>query len=231
MDLRVKTGRTYSLPDRSQSDKTDSGTSELRLTYFDQVHNSRAHANCNPKSLLQRRMHLKRNTIVPFFIAIFVLGTTTLLSAQQPTSSAASGTNITPEQVNDANIQLMRQDIRAERKKIIAANMPLTETEATKFWPVYDRYIAETIKVNDVRFALLKEYAKNYDSTTAEQADSFITRWLALDQDNNQLRLKFIPEFEKVISHQKTALFFQIDHRVAMMIELQLASQIPLLKP
>ncbi len=139
--------------------------------------------------------------------------------------------NITQEQVNDANIQLMRQDVRSQRKQIVAANMPLTETEATQFWPVYDRYIAETIKVNDVRFDIIKEYAKNYQTVTDEQADSFIKRWLALDQDNTQLRLKFIPEFEKVISHKKTALFFQIDRRVSMMIELQLASQVPLLKP
>src|SRR5689334_11340903 len=125
----------------------------------------------------------------------------------------------------------MRQDIRSERKKIVAANMPLTDTEATKFWPVYDRYIGETIKVNDVRFALIKEYAKNYPTTTEEQADSFIKRWLSLDQDNTQLRLKFIPEFEKVISHKKTAMFFQIDRRVGLMIELQLASQVPLLEP
>jgi len=138
---------------------------------------------------------------------------------------------MTAEQVNDANIQIMRQDIRAERKKIVAANMPLTEVEATKFWPVYDRYIGETIKVNDVRFALIKEYAKNYDASTDAQADSFIKRWLALDQDNTQLRLKYIPEFEKVISHKKTAMFFQIDRRVAMMIELQLASKVPLLNP
>jgi hypothetical protein len=128
-------------------------------------------------------------------------------------------------------MQLMRQDVRSERKKIVAANMPLTETEATKFWPVYDRYIAETIKVNDVRFALIKEYAKSYQTTTDEQADSFIKRWLTFDQDNTQLRLKFIPEFEKVISHKKTAIFFQIDRRVSMMIELQLASQVPLVKP
>jgi hypothetical protein len=153
-----------------------------------------------------------------------------MLSAQQATPSPASG-KMTEEQVNDANIQLMRQDIRSERKKIVAANMPLTETEAAKFWPVYDRYIAETIKVNDVRFALLKEYAKNYDTATEEQADSFIKRWLALDQDNTQLRLKYIPEFEKVISHKKTAMFFQIDRRVSMLIELQLASQVPLIKP
>jgi len=139
--------------------------------------------------------------------------------------------NMTEEQVNDANIDLMRKDIRSERKKVVAANMPLTEMEATRFWPVYDRYIGETIKVNDVRFALIKEYAKNYNSANEEQADSFIKQWLALDRDNTELRLKYIPEFEKVISHKKTAMFFQIDRRISMMIELQLASQVPLVKP
>jgi hypothetical protein len=164
-----------------------------------------------------------------FATAVFVA--TTVLSAQQAAPSAASGMNVTEEQVNDATIQLMRQDIRSERKKVVAANMPLTDTEATKFWLVYDRYVAETIKVNDVRYAFLKDYAKNYNTATEEQADSFIKRWLALDQDNIQLRLKYIPEFEKVISQKKTAMFFQIDRRVGMMIELQLASQVPLIKP
>jgi hypothetical protein len=36
------------------------------------------------------------------------------------------------------DLALLRRDIRAEKKKIIAANMSLTETETTKFWPVYD---------------------------------------------------------------------------------------------
>ena len=165
-----------------------------------------------------------------FFLLISVLILAAPLSAQQPTP-APSGKSVTPEQVNDANVQLMRQDIRAERKKIVAANMPLTETEATRFWPLYDRYIGETVKVNDVRYALIKEYAQNYSNMTDAQADMFIKRWVALDQDNTQLRLKYIPEFQNVISHKKTALFFQIDRRISMMIELQLASQVPLLKP
>jgi len=172
-----------------------------------------------------------KTQIISIFAATFVVAATSLLSAQQAAPSAANPMNMTEEQVNDANIQLMREDIRSERKKVVAANMPLTETEATKFWPLYDRYIGETIKVNDARFALLKEYAKNYQTGTEEQADSFIKQWLTFDQNNTQLRLKYVPEFEKVISHKKTAMFFQIDRRVSMMIELQLASQVPLVKP
>lgn len=173
-------------------------------------------------------------TTMAFSISVttFILAAVMLVGAQKSdVPSSTNGMNPTEEQVNDANIQLMRQDIRSERKKVVAANMPLTEAEAVKFWPLYDRYIGETIKVNDVRFALLKEYAKNYENATDEQADSFIKRWITLDQDNTQLRLKFIPEFEKVISHKKTAMFFQIDRRVSMLIELQLASGVPLVKP
>jgi hypothetical protein len=151
--------------------------------------------------------------------------------AQQSTQSSADSNQVTAQQVDEANIQLMRQDIRSERKKIVAANLPLTETEATKFWPLYDRYIGETIKINDGRYALIKEYAQNYQSMTDDQADSFIKRWLGFDQDNTALRMKYIPEFEKVISRKKTAMFFQMDRRLSMVVELKLASQVPLVQP
>ena len=174
---------------------------------------------------------MTRSLTAHLCLASFVIAAAMLAGAQQTTPPPANGANMTEEQVNDANIQLMRRDIRSQRKKIVAANLPLTEAEATKFWPVYDRYIAETIKINDTRFALIKDYGKNYDTSTDEQADSYVKRWVALDQDSTQLRLKYIPEFEKVISPKKTAMFVQIDRRVAMMIELQLASQVPLVQP
>lgn len=145
---------------------------------------------------------VRKKAVLRIWTVLFVFVTTAFLNAQQSASTTTSTTQ-TAEQVNDANIELMRQDIRSQRKKIVAANMPLTDIEATKFWPVYDRYIADSIKVNDVRYALIKEYAQAYQTITDEQADSFIKRWLALDQDNTQLRLKYIPEFEKVISRQK----------------------------
>jgi len=46
-----------------------------------------------------------------------------------------------------------------------------------------------------------------------------------------QLRLKWMPEFEKVISPKKAAMFYQIDRRLGYMVELQLSSQVPLVKP
>jgi len=136
----------------------------------------------------------------------------------------------TADQVYDNMIQLMRRDIRSQRKQIVAANLTLTDTEATKFWPLYDKYVAETVKLNDTRYALVKEYSDAYTNMTDEQADSYIKRWISTDESVSQLRLKWIPEFEKVISPKKTATFFQIDRRTGMMVDLQVASQIPLVQ-
>jgi len=93
----------------------------------------------------------------------------------------------------------MRQDIRSQRKKIVAANLPLTEAEAVKFCPVFDRYVVEHSKIYDTRYALIKEYAQNYDKMTTEQANGFMRGWTAIEEQMAELRLKRMPEFEKVI--------------------------------
>jgi hypothetical protein len=135
------------------------------------------------------------------------------------------------QSITDQEIQLMRQDIRAQRRQIVAANLPLSTEESAKFWPVYDQYIGETIKINDARYAMVKDYAANYSTMTDAKAADFVRKWIELDKSMIDLRLKYIPIVEKVLSMKKSAMFFQIDRRVQLMIDLQLASQIPLISP
>jgi hypothetical protein len=53
----------------------------------------------------------------------------------------------------------MRKDIRSQKKQLVAQNLKLTDAEATKFWPIYDRYTAELVKINDKKYATIQEYA------------------------------------------------------------------------
>jgi hypothetical protein len=170
---------------------------------------------------------LRKNISAVLSVSFVLAISTSSAYAQQ----AAPERKVSADQVADDTVQLMRQDIRSERKKIVAANLPLTEDEAVKFWPVYDRYVVEHSKIYDVRYVLIKEYAQNYNTLTGEQANSFIKRWTETEEQMAQLRLKWVPEFEKVVSPKKTAIFYQIDRRLGLMVELQLSSQIPLVKP
>ena len=128
----------------------------------------------------------------------------------------------------DKDLALLRRDLRAEKKKIIAANVPLTETEATKFWPVYDQYAEDMRKQNDEFYSIIKDYAANQKTLTDEQAISLIKRWGDLQVNVAQTRQKYIPLFIKVIPGKKAALFLQIDRRLYALMDIQTAFEVPL---
>ena len=132
--------------------------------------------------------------------------------------------------ISDEQMNLLRQDLRSKRKQLIAANLKLTDTDATNFWPVYDQYIAELTGINDKKFGLIQEYADNWGKLTNDQSLLFARNWLDMDIAIAQLRQKYVPMVAKVLDGRKTATFFQLDRRIAMMLELQVSSQMPLVQ-
>ena len=132
---------------------------------------------------------------------------------------------------SDADIKMFRKDLRSLRKQIIAANMDLSDQEAERFWPLFDRYTAELIVKQDGKYALLEQYAQNYTTMSDEQAETYVRGRAAVDDAILQVRLKYFPLFRAILSGRSTALFFQLDWRLGLVMDLQLASQTPLLEP
>jgi hypothetical protein len=108
--------------------------------------------------------------------------------------------------------------------------MDLTDVQAEKFWPVYDQYTADVARINDTKVALIQEYSQTYDTMNGDQAEGYLRKRAAVEVSIMQLRVKYIPMFRKVLSGRETALFFQVDWRLGLMIDLQLA-QMPLIEP
>ena len=163
-------------------------------------------------------------------VAVVLIGTAWMLN------EATANAQTTPAQESDSHViksqdlDLLRKDLRSQRRQLIAANLKLTETEAAKFWPVYDQYLTELIAINDKKFGLIQEYADNWGKLTNEQSLLFIRQWLDMDIATAQLRQKYVPTVSKIIDGEKTATFFQLDRRIAMMMELQVSSQMPLVQ-
>lgn len=147
--------------------------------------------------------------------------------ATASTSALAQRETATGVEV-EKDIALLRRNLRAEKKQLIALNVPLTETEATKFWPVYDQYAAEMSKHYDDFYGVVRDYAANQKSLTDAQAGSMIRRWSEIQVQLAQTRQKYVPIIERIIPGKKAALFFQIDRRLYALLDLQVASEIPL---
>lgn len=173
-----------------------------------------------------------KNTVIAALVLTSVCFSGVPASFAQATSSGTSTASAAKDNQAsiDQDVSLLRQDLRSKKKQLIAANLTLTDAEATKFWPVYDQYTAELSKLGDEKYALIKEYAKGYGTLSNDQALSLLNRSLALDEKITQLRAKYVPIVNKVLPGTKTATFFQMDRRITTLLDLQLASEIPLVQ-
>jgi hypothetical protein len=91
--------------------------------------------------------------------------------------------------------------------------MGLTDQEAEKFWPIYDHYAADLVKIYDTKIALFQEYLDGNDPICGDQAESYLRGRAAVVEEVMQLGLKYLPEFRKVLTGRETALFYRIDWR------------------
>src|SRR6266850_7763781 len=181
-------------------------------------------------TLKEKEQRVKKITFaVLAWIAVCAFGGPRVV-AQTTSSVPAAAADSTAGALTDQQLALLRKDIRSIKKQVIAANLTLTDSEATKFWPVYEQYSVDFAKINDIRAALVKEYSEVYGTQTDEQADSLVRRWLDVDIAAAQLRQKYVPIFRKVLPGKKAATFFQLDRRISMMIDVQLTSQLPLMQ-
>ena len=158
--------------------------------------------------------------VVSFFALILIS------AAAHSTALAQTQTASVAEMEKD--LALVRRNLRSEKKQIIAMNLSLTDAEATRFWPLYDQYAAEMSKHYDDFYAVIKDYAANQKTLTDAQAVSMIKRWSAIQVESARTRQKHIDLIEKSIPGRKAALFFQVDRRLYALIDLQIASEVPL---
>ena len=177
-------------------------------------------------------MNQKRFLVIG--LMLIALTATNSLAQNSPSAKNDASKTSTTDDASQPNpndfVELLRKDVRSQKKQIIAENMGLSDAEAEKFWPIYDRYAAELSRIYDTKLALLNDYAENYTSMTGEQAENYIRKRADVEESIMQLRLKYMPAFRKVLSGRETALFYQLDWRLGLAIDVELA-QVPLINP
>lgn len=141
----------------------------------------------------------------------------------------AQSVDVSAKPITDTDVQLLRSDLQADKNDVVAHTMQFNDTESAAFWPVYRDYSKDQQSIGDVRVQLIKDYAKNFDSIDDAKAKDMAQRMLAIEEKSLKLRQDYWPKFEKALGAKRAAKFYKVDNRLTMMVNLQLASQIPLI--
>ena len=127
-------------------------------------------------------------------------------------------------------VELARADIKTQKALIMAENLPMTDDEAVEFWPLHRDYETELSKLNDQKLALIQRYAETYKSMTDKQATELAKGSFDIEEKKTDLKRKYFKKFSKVMPATKAARFFQIENQLNMVLELQVAASLPLIK-
>jgi hypothetical protein len=155
-----------------------------------------------------------------------VIGTALVLAASGLTCVAFAQDKLS------ANMDILREKIRADKKLVVALNMELTESEAKGFWPVYEEYQKDLQKINQRIANVLESYADDFrgKSLNDDKARKLIDEATAVDQAEAGLKSTYAPKLGKALPMTKVVRYLQIENKIRAVVKYDIASGVPLVR-
>jgi hypothetical protein len=125
-------------------------------------------------------------------------------------------------------ISMLRSDVRADAQQIMTFAMDLSNDEATNFWPIYREYELERSRWGDRRIALIRRFADQYMMMTDDVAEDLSEEMFELLGDRLELYEDFYEKFADEVSPSVGARFVQVERQLNMIMDLQIAQEMPL---
>jgi hypothetical protein len=127
-------------------------------------------------------------------------------------------------------LELLRQDLQTTKTAYMTEGMQLTPAQADIFWPIYRDYQNKLSTLGDRRIANIKDYAEHYETMTGDKASEIMKNHFKNRKDALSLLEKTAKQVSKEIDPVTAARFVQVENTLNLLIDLQLAGEIPLFK-
>jgi hypothetical protein len=126
-----------------------------------------------------------------------------------------------------SSIEVVRADTQADRVTIITQAMNFTDKEANAFWPIYRKYGYERSMLDDRRVAVIKDYTAKYPNLTDADAKAMAETMIDCDSQLAELKKKYYKKFNAALPALTVTKFFQVDHRVDLLMDMRVESSLP----
>jgi len=148
--------------------------------------------------------------------------------APPQTTEAAPATAPIPENLRQV-LETFRSDFNAAKIRTINETLALTAAEAAKFWPVYQKYETELSAVTDRRIEVLTRFVRlsAEGGLSDDNANDIAEKSLQLAQDRLDLWKKYHKEISVSVSPVRGAQFLQVEHQIALLVDMNIASEMP----
>jgi hypothetical protein len=127
----------------------------------------------------------------------------------------------------NSTIAVVRANMEADRTALITAGMHFSDKDGAAFWPLYQQYEHERFILDDRRAAVIKQYTQKYPNLTDAQAKAMTDQMFDCESRLAELKKKYYKKFNRVLPALTVTTFFQLEHRVDLMMDMQVESSLP----
>lgn len=147
------------------------------------------------------------------------------------TGCASSGKSAQPDPVQDY-VDALRADLSGGKVQVFSAVMKLDAAQASAFWPIYQDYETELFELGDRRMETIRQFVVAQHSGTLDeaQAGELASAFFSSESERLELLKKYHGILCSELSPLSAAQFVQVEHRIATVIDLLIASQLPLVE-
>jgi hypothetical protein len=130
----------------------------------------------------------------------------------------------------ESYMELMRSDLRTAKIAIITEVMQFTDAESEVFWPIYREFQLEMEKLNDELIFLIQEYLAGYGKHTDNDAEKLLKKRFGIDKKQIGIEEKYFRKLNRVLPTKTAVKFFQLEHTLHLLIDLQIAAELPFIE-
>ena len=123
-----------------------------------------------------------------------------------------------------------RSDLQAARADVVAKGLTLNADQASKFWPLFKQFQGEQDAIIDAQLQATKKYSDSFAQLKEADSLAYVTALLERDEKIHDLRVKWLAKFQTVVPIGTAARAIQIDRRLGLVAQTQLASKVPLVR-
>jgi len=116
------------------------------------------------------------------------------------------------------------------KKALVKETLQLTEKESTVFWPLYDAYVEDQIKIFNRHIALIREHKQKSENLSDKEAEVLIKKYLELQADDLKLKQAHVKKFSKKLSYRRVYQFFDLEDRIEIGFFAAISEDLPIVE-
>jgi hypothetical protein len=122
---------------------------------------------------------------------------------------------------------MLDANLSPNREEVIIEVLKLSDGDIAIFSPIYREYQEELGRINDRRLILTQEFAAIQVGMSHEMAEVMIEQFLELEEKEFEVRQKCLERIEDKLSPHFAAVFYHVDTKLNLMVNLQMATKLP----